>query len=287
MSSEPAPTAPPRPFGRILLGLDPTSDDPAIPRQAADLAARLNADIRTLFVEDEEALALTENPAVRIVSTVTATTYHVDRILLERSRRGRVAASRQSIASVMAARSIATIFDVRRGVVVDELIAAADDADLIVLGWGSRGLGRRHASQPSRPGSVACAVAERSDVPVLLLLPLSPVNGPTVIAFDGTPSAARAFDAAMALSTDHDRVIVALITDRTAEVQRWREELSSRCSNSLHFQHVPLGDPATLLAATRQAGAAMLVLGMDGADCCGGPLRRVLDGAGCSILLVR
>ena len=287
MTAEAAPTASPPRIRHILLGLDPTSHDPAILEQVAALAQRLRADIRMLFVEDEAALTLADNPAVRMVSTITATAYRMDRTTVERSQRGRIAASRLAIDRVMAARRVTARFEMRHGIVVDELITCAQDADLIVLGWGSRGLGKRGAHQPSRPGSVACAVAERADVPVLLLLPTSPKRGPTVVAFDGTSAAGRAIDTAIDLFANGNAVIAALMSDSTTQVQRWQSDLSVRHAGRLRFQHVPNGNPATLIATARQAGASMLVLSTQGPDCCGGPTRRILDTAGCSILLVR
>lgn len=287
--SAPAPAQPPAGrFRRILLGLDPDTDDPVVLHRVAALAERLHAEIRGVFIDDDSALALADHPAVRIVSTVTATAIRLDRATVERSRRGRVAESRQAVARVMAARRVTAVFDVRRGGVADELVAASRDADLIILGWGSRGFGRRYPRRPARPGSVACAVAERAEVPVMLLM-TGPASGPTVVAYDGTPAGRRALDAALDLAVTGN-VVVALLSDRPAEAEAWRQDVLQAPpprGTALRFVNLPAGNPAALVAATRQLNATLLAIGIADQACCGAPLRTVLDHAGCSLLLVR
>ena len=285
-----------RRFRRILLALDAGSDDPAGLDALALLAARLQAEVFGLTVEDEAEFDLADHPGVRFVSRMSATVVRMERVTVERSRRGRAENSRRALKTVMAAHRVKASFEIRRGMVADEVIARAQDADLIVLGWGSGGFA---IARPGRPGSVACAVAERSQRPVLLLRPGSPADGPMLVAYDGTPAGVRAVDAAAEIARPHrdqdevqrgGAVTVALLTNSLGDAEAWRADIAARLASQgvgARFLHLPGALADDLIAAARQTGAALLVFGVDGANCCGSEVRAVLDRAGCSVLLVR
>ncbi len=279
-------------FRRILLALDATADDPAGLDALASLAARLQAEVHGLTVEDAEELDLADHPGVRFVSRVSTTVVRMERGVVERSQRHRAETSRRTLAGVMAAHRVKASFEVRRGPVADEVIAQAEDADLIVLGWGSGGFAVR---VPGRPGRIACAVAERSQRPVLLLHPGSPAGGPMLLAYDGTPAGEKALDAAIEIARSRDGhagspVAVALLTARLSDAEAWRTDVAARLAThgiTSRFLHFPGAAAADLIAAARQSGAALMVFGVEGPSCCGGEVRAVLDRAGCSVLLVR
>lgn len=279
-------------FRRILLALDAAADDPAGLDALASLAARLQAEVHGLTVEDEEELDLADHPGVRFVSRVSTTVFRMERGVVERSQRYRAEVSRRTLAGVMAAHRVKASFEVRRGPVADEVIAKAEDADLIVLGWGSGGFAVR---APGRPGRIACAVAERSQRPVLLLHPGSPAGGPMLVAYDGTPAGEKALEAAVEIARPRDGhagspVTIALLTARLSDAEAWRADVAARLAAegmASRFMHFPAATASELIAAARQSGAALLVLGVEGPNCCGGEVRAVLDRAGCSVLLVR
>ena len=278
-------------FRRILLALDAAADAPGLV-DLAKLAARLQAEVRGLAVEDDEELDLADHPGVRFVSRVSATVVRMERSAVERSRRSRTETSRRTVEGVMAAYRVKASFEIRRGPVADEVIAQAEDADLIVLGWGSDGFAMR---LPGRPGRIACAVAERSQRPVLLLRPGSSASGPMLVAYDGTSAAERALDAAVEIARPRDGatgspIAVALLTDRLSEAEAWRVAIDARWATlgiGCRFMHLPGAAAGDLIAAARQAAAALMVFGVEGPLCCGGAVRDVLDRAGCSVLLVR
>ncbi len=282
----------PRRFRRILLALDAAADDPAGLDALAGLAARLQAEVHGLTVEDTAELDLADHPGVRFVSRVSTTLVRMERGVVERSQRHRAETGRRTLAGVMAAHRVKASFEVRHGPVADEVIAQAEAADLIVLGWGSGGFAVR---APGRPGHIACAVAERSQRPVLLLRPGSPAGGSMLVAYDGTPAGEKALEAAVEIARPRDGhagspVTVALLTARLSDADAWRTDVAARLSAhaiTSRFMHFPSATAADLIAAARQSGAALMVLGVEGPSCCGGEVRTVLDRAGCSVLLVR
>ena len=281
-----------RRFHRILLALDAVADDPAGLEALAVLAARLEAEVRSLTVEDEQELDLADHPGVRFVSRVSSRVVHLERVAVERSRRNRVETSRRTVESVMAAHRVNASFEIRRGAVADELVARSEEADLIVLGWGSGGFALR---LPGRPGRVACAVAERSQRPVLLLRPGSLAGGPMMVAYDGTPAGERALAAAVEIARAGNgragvSIAVALLTGRLKDAELWRTDIAARLTAEglgSRFLHLPGAGANDLLAAARQTGTALLVVGVEGPNCCGGDVRAVLERAGCSVLLAR
>lgn len=280
-----------RRFRRILISLDAALDHPDALEAVAVLAARLHADVRGLMVEDDRSLDLAGHPGVRIVSTVTAAGGSIDGRAALRGQRARAAVIREAAARVMAARRVAADFDVRSGRADEVLLSSAHEADLVVLGWGSGGLVPYGRNRPTRPGDIACAVAERSDRPVLVLRADGPRHGPVLVAYDGGEAADRALQSALEIAAGTTETVhVALMTDRLANVAAWRDVLAPRIADAglaARFVHVPGGDPATLVSATRQTGATLLAIGAEGTRCCGADVRLVLNRAACSVLLVR
>jgi nucleotide-binding universal stress UspA family protein len=172
--SEEAPT-----IRRILAAVDASPGSLGALRGAADLAARLDAELLGLYVEDVTLLQLANLPVAREVRTFSATVRELD---IHRARRlidaqsGRV---HRAIRTVASERQVTWTYRVRRGPVANELIAGMSEADLIVLGRASRP-GRR------RLGSTASAVLEGTTRPVLLLDRPLPAGPTALVLYDGS-----------------------------------------------------------------------------------------------------
>jgi nucleotide-binding universal stress UspA family protein len=172
--SEEAPT-----IRRILAAVDASPQSLGALRGAADLAARLDAELLGMFVEDVTLLQLANLPVAREVRTFSATVHELDTRRVRRlidAQSGRVYRAIQTVASE---RQVTWTYRVRRGAVANELIAGMSEADLIVLGRASRP-GRR------RLGSTASAVLEGTTRPVLLLDRPLPAKPTAIVLYDGS-----------------------------------------------------------------------------------------------------
>lgn len=120
--------------GRILVTLEAHPLARSAVDAAADMAARLQAELVALVVEDIQLLHFAAMPFAREVGHASAHRRELDVATMERSLR-RLAADAERWLAIAAARApMQWSLRVTRGARVAEIVAAAHDADLIVTG---------------------------------------------------------------------------------------------------------------------------------------------------------
>lgn len=149
---------------RILVALDASAASLAALESAAALAARFEAELLGLFVEDINLLRLAGLPFARELSYVQGLARRLEAPDVERAMRVRARLAQEAFARVVTRLSLRSSFRVVRGQVVAELLRAATQADLIALGTCGVEPVPRH-----RPGLTAHAVALAAASPILLL----------------------------------------------------------------------------------------------------------------------
>jgi nucleotide-binding universal stress UspA family protein len=267
---------------RILVALDASRTSIDALGAAAALAARLGAELAGLFVEDENLLRLAGLPVARQISVHGGAGRPVAGI--EGELRALAARAREAVAAAAAPHRISWSFRVARGQVAGEVVSAAGEADLLVVGWaGHRVAGRRG------PGETARAAAARAPAPVLILTRGLEVGRPLLVAWDGSPGAERALDFAARLEAAGLGTLTLLLAapDRAAS-DRLREQARARLGrrDPPPARQAGLGQGGLLRAA---AGArALLVLGA-GSALIGSArgLETFLDEVDCPVLLTR
>jgi nucleotide-binding universal stress UspA family protein len=246
-----------RPFAvhRILVAIDASAASLDALAAAASLAAQLGSELAGLFVEDEDLLRLAGLPFGDVFRTAGGGRERLDRTSAEAALRALAARAREALERTASSHQVACSFRVARGRVVREVLAAAETADLVVL--GATGHGR---SSRGTLGQTARAAAGRARAPVLLLSRGSrPAGGAVVAVDDGTPAGTRAVAAARRLApADRPTAIV--------------------CA--------PDGHAPAIVDAIARLGTALAVLPAAAPSSPGGVLDRLLA-AGVAVLLVR
>ena len=176
-----------RAIRRILVALDASRHSLAALEAAAELAARLEAELLGLYVEDAKLLRMAGLPVAREVRYPYDAPTRTDQGQMERQLRAQAAQARQALAEASERRQIKWTFRVVRGEVASEVLTAATEADLLTLGKASRPLTRR-----VRLGSTARAAAEEAPCCVLVLQRDAGIRAPVVVVYDGTPGGQRA-----------------------------------------------------------------------------------------------
>lgn len=117
---------------RIIVGLEPASRSRALLEAAADLAGSLQAELIGLFVENTDLLNFAGFPFAREVGFSSARSRPLDLEAMERSLRAWADESRRLLASVAGRTSVRWSFRVARGPLAAEMLAAAEEADLVI-----------------------------------------------------------------------------------------------------------------------------------------------------------
>lgn len=175
---------------RILAAVDASPLSLAGLRLAARLARRLGAELTALYVEDVNLVRAAAYPRAYVYSLLTATQRPLEASVIEQAFRFQATLARRALDDAMAAFELAASLETRRGAVAREMLAAAQEADLLVLGWSGR------HGPAGEIGSTARAVLARAGGPVLLLRREPPAEAGVVAVVE--PGAAGR--AAMALA---------------------------------------------------------------------------------------
>ena len=271
---------------RIVVAIDSSSYARAALEAAAGLAARLHADLEGIYVQDINLARLAELPVGREIRFPTGQGRDYTASELDSQYQEQEVHARRAIADAAARARVSYSFRVTRGQVETEVITAAGDADLLILGIASRPLGGR-----ARPGRIARAVAERAPRSVLLSRPGARVSGKALVCYDGSAGARRALAAAAGISSGLDDALTVLVIaddlDRAAALRIEVDEELAALRLRPKFLHSPDPTPGQMCQLATQAGADVLVISADDARIAGEGRLRLLEGVACPVLLVR
>ncbi len=120
--------------GRIVVTLETHPKAKSAVDTAARLAARLQAELVALVVEDIQLLHFAALPFAREVGRVSAHSRELDVATLERSFRSMTSDAERWLKAAAERAPMQWSLHVRRGVRIEQILAAAADTDLIVSG---------------------------------------------------------------------------------------------------------------------------------------------------------
>ena len=177
---------------RIVVALDASPQSVAALRAAAELAALMEAEVEGLFIEDINLLYLCDLPFGREVGSYTARVRRLETSEMERHLRVLAATIREAMRRVASQTPMRWSFSVRRGVVSEELLAAAESASLVSVGRGGR-------APRAGIGSTAQSLVEQVRRPLLISSEGSSLEYPLTLLYTGTAAARRALELALRL----------------------------------------------------------------------------------------
>lgn len=186
---------------RVLVALDLSAHGAAALEAAAALAARLDAELHGLYVEDEQLLRFAAHPSAHVLRegvrhALTRAALEAELALLAREARQALEQAAQRAGSRHA-------FAVARDQVAAALLRAAHDDGLLVLGRSG------HVPRPPRQlGSTARRVLAEAPGAVLLLHAGERLEGPVLAVDDGSPAGARAVALAQLLGAPARPVVL-------------------------------------------------------------------------------
>jgi nucleotide-binding universal stress UspA family protein len=271
---------------RILVALDASPHSLAALEAASELAGALKAELVGIYVEDVNLLHLAGLPFAREVEYPSGVARTLDSPIMERELRIQAEQARQMLAGIAARRQIQWSFRVVRGQVAVELLAAAQDADLLALGRASGASTRR-----VRLGATARVVVSQAPRPVLLLQTGHAICQPVQLTYDGSPAARRALATAAQLAgLTGGHLTVMLVTEALDSGQHLQAEVDEHLqAQQVKGRYRQLVKPSAeeLAQALRVAGGGTLIISADHPLLAGEGLATLLDAMDCSVVLVR
>jgi hypothetical protein len=141
----------------------------------------------------------------------------------------------------------------------------------------------------TRPGAVARAVMAETNSSVLLLCPAARVDGPVLVAYDGSRAAEQALlGAADIAEADGGRVVVAFGDGDAKLLESLRDNIAERlAARGLGAAFLVTGEVEGLAEAARRFGASVVVVSAEQALGQGENLEALLASLETSLLLLR
>jgi len=274
------------PIRRILLALDTATHNLAAFEAATGLAARLDAELHALFVEDINLLRLAALPFARETHLTSATTRRLQNPDIERALHAEATRAQTMLATVATRLNVRWSFQVTRGQVAARVRAEAMETDLVALtfaGGVPTGLTHIAATIETVMRGAAC--------PLLMLPPDAGIRPPYVIVYDGSPAAARALRLAVQLAQAEDHGVTVLLTAiEPSVVRRLRAEADALLADTkvtAQYPLLPRADATAIARAVRAASTGTLLMAADSLVFNGAARRRLLEELECAALLTR
>ncbi len=271
---------------RILVALDTSPRRLAALEAASEWAAVLEAELIALFVEDAELLRLANLPCARELLYAGQSEKAVDGRAMERALKAEAEQIRHSLQRIAGRRHIRWSFRVVRGQVSTEVLAAAEEADLIVMGQAGRRPGPR-----TRVGSTARAVVTHGSRTVAFMQPGSRLAKPVVVIFDGSPCAFSALETGARLAQEDHHNLVVLVVPPTGQsagkLHRQVTDWLTRWFVEARIIESAATKPLDLARMVREAGGRILVMGGDSPLSRLESLETLFAAIGCPIIVAR
>jgi nucleotide-binding universal stress UspA family protein len=179
----------------ILLPVDVSRDSLTALDIAFDLAAALGGEVTGLFIEDVKLLAAGSLPFAREVGSLSGISQPIGTSDIQNRFRAVAGKARDAVAKAGHRRKVRTSFRVTQGDVASEILTAATDADLLVLGKAGWSVGAFR-----KPGNTCLTILSQSRIPVLIVeegVSLTPL---ILAVHDNSDAGRRALDFARELA---------------------------------------------------------------------------------------
>jgi nucleotide-binding universal stress UspA family protein len=243
---------------RILVALDASPHSEAALDAAAQLAARVSAELEGLFIEDINLLRLAELPFAREVGFFTAAGRRLDTRELERQLRAQARRVHARLTAIAERDRLQWSFRVTRGAIATELLEASSGADLVILGrsgWSPRRGGRL--------GSTARTLAFGAPTLTLVLQKGTCLGLPVLAVYDGSPLSEKALAAAAFLARQEEGPVTVILVDDGPEARALRQQATDQLDErgvQARFRKLERSNVRWLARLVREEGCGTLVL---------------------------
>jgi nucleotide-binding universal stress UspA family protein len=269
----------------IAVAIDCSPHSRASLEAAAEMAARLKAELIGIFVEDINLLRVAGLPFAEEVRLYSSTTTKLDAGELERLLRQQAKQARELLQRTAEARTLRHTFRVLRGMVPEQLMQAAPEADILVLGRSGRSPSCRKGL-----GSTARAALSECKMNVMLMRPgVTATEGPLLLLYDGSDASKRALSTALEIAGPTSTLHL-LVTEpdpqAVARCKQVTETIKSGRDIKTEYYHLPFTGSRQLVSFIRMIDSGLVVIG-EGMNLPEETLRELIDDIDYPVLVVR
>ena len=268
---------------RILVALDASPHSLAALEMGTELAAKLGAELTGIFVEDINIHRLANLPFANEVGFLTASIRKLDTPLVSREFRTLARQAYQAMELLAKRRNLSWSFRRVQGVIPMELINAASDADLILLGksgWSKR----------KQMGSTARVVVIDAPRQAFFLRPGIQIGLPMLVLYDGSPIARKTLGVALLIHTGNHPVNILVLAKQESVAEKLQSDVirqAEMAGNPVELQWTPDLDLSILANMTTSSSCGILILPAESEYIDEDNLIELLDNTDCGVLIIR
>lgn len=246
----------------IAVAIDCSPHSKSSLEAAAEMAARLKAELIGIFVEDINLLHMAGLPFAEQVRLYTATTEKLDTAQLERMLKLQAQQAREMLQHAAEARTLRHAFRVLRGMVPEQLMLAAPEADMLVLGRSGRSPSCRKGL-----GSTARTALSEGKINVMLMRPgVTAAEGPLLVLYDCSEASKRALRTALEIAGPSSTLNLLVTNPDPKTVEHCRQETAAMVREKnieTEYYHLPFTDSRQFISFIRMIDSGLLVIGED------------------------
>jgi nucleotide-binding universal stress UspA family protein len=249
------------------------------------MAARLKAELIGIFVEDINLLHMAGLPFAEEIRMYSSDTVKLDTGQLERLLRQQAEQAREMLQHTAQALTLRHTFRVLRGMVSEQVMSAAPEADMLVLGRSGRSPSCRKGL-----GSTARTALYEGKMSVMLMRPgVTAAEGPLLVLYDGSEASKRALSTALEIAGPSSTLNLLVTSPDPDAIDLCREETEATVSEKgieAEYYHLPFTDSRQLISFIRMIDSGLLVIG-EGMNLPEETLRELIDNIDYPVLVVR
>ena len=281
------------PIERVVVPLDAASEHRTAIETASRLAARAEAPLHGIFVEDEDLLRLASLPFARQFTLGAAaeplTAEHIElhlQVAAERARRELFAAAKRH--------GVACSFEIVRGA-AESALTGASPRDLVVAGGLTRPIAGHFRVEWRWWSLIEAAPGEAAPGLFMLARHAGSAGGAVVMLLrDRGAASSRLLEAAAQIAHAADGTLTVICPpavagtgfETGAGLEKWVADQLADHPVRLQVEIAPAA-PADLHRRIGELDCRCLAIASGGAEGSGGRLRELFERFGCDILLVR
>lgn len=268
---------------RILVAIDASPNSLAALETAARYASRFQAELVGIFVEDINLVRLSEMPFACEMGYYSATRRPLDYSEVIRQMRVQARWAQRAIELLAERANISWSFRTVRGLVASELLTAATEADILILG-------KTGWSRKRNLGSTARVIIAQPPRQAMVLQAGVDLERPILVIYDGSPNSKQALTTAINLQTEGIPIMVVLLTEDAETAQQHQSDIQSHFQSretKIRYYWLPKMDIKRLAQLARLEQCSLFIIPTQSSQISGENLLALMNAVNCAVLLVR